>query len=122
MDLFNKSIFGVLEKQIQHEVHFQNLVSGESLTLNDILGNKMLSFLFFSILGEQNSWVWCCAARPDSSFIAVGCQDGTIAYYQLVFSTVHGLFRERYAYRENMTDVIIQVIVPKIIPKSVSKI
>ena len=60
-------------------------------------------------IGEQNSWVWCCAARPDSSFIAVGCQDGTIAYYQLVFSTVHGLFRERYAYRENMTDVIIQV-------------
>ena len=36
----------------------------------------------------------------DSSFIAVGCQDGTIAYYQLIFSTVHGLYRERYAYRE----------------------
>ena len=59
-------------------------------------------------VGEQSSWVWCCAARPDSSYIAVGCQDGTIAYYQLVFSTVHGLYRERYAYRENMTDVIIQ--------------
>ena len=66
-------------------------------------------FFVFFFIGEQNSWVWCCAARPDSSFIAVGCQDGTIAYYQLVFSTVHGLFRERYAYRENMTDVIIQV-------------
>ena len=79
-------------------------------------------FFIFLILGEQNSWVWCCAARPDSSFIAVGCQDGTIAYYQLVFSTVHGLFRERYAYRENMTDVIIQVIVPKLSPKFPPKI
>lgn len=38
----------------------------------------------------------------------MGCQDGTIAYYQLVFNTVHGLYKERYAFRENMTDVIIQ--------------
>ncbi|KAK3882424.1 hypothetical protein Pcinc_013198 [Petrolisthes cinctipes] len=59
-------------------------------------------------IGEQSSWVWCCAARPDSNFVAIGCQDGTIAYYQLVFSTVHGLYKERYAFRENMTDVIIQ--------------
>uniref|UniRef100_A0A1B6JCB8 Intraflagellar transport protein 122 homolog n=2 Tax=Proconiini TaxID=565685 RepID=A0A1B6JCB8_9HEMI len=56
---------------------------------------------------EQASWVWCCAARPHSNYVALGCQDGTIAYYQLVFSTVHGLYKERYAYRENMTDVII---------------
>ena len=39
---------------------------------------------------------------------AVGCQDGTIAYYQLIFGVVHGLYKDRYAYRDNMTDVIIQ--------------
>ncbi|XP_013396110.1 intraflagellar transport protein 122 homolog [Lingula anatina] len=59
-------------------------------------------------IGEQNSWVWCCRVRPDSNYVAIGCQDGTIAYYQLIFSTVHGLYKDRYAYRDNMTDVIIQ--------------
>ncbi|XP_018007047.1 intraflagellar transport protein 122 homolog [Hyalella azteca] len=60
------------------------------------------------LICDQQSWVWCCEAHPDSSYVAVGCQDGTIAYFQLVFATVHGLYKERYAYRENMTDVIIQ--------------
>lgn len=56
----------------------------------------------------QNSWVWCCAVHPNNNFVVLGCQDGTIAYYQLVFNTVHGIYKERYAFRENMTDVIIQ--------------
>ncbi|KAF5280569.1 hypothetical protein FQR65_LT00320 [Abscondita terminalis] len=61
------------------------------------------------IIGDQqNSWVWCCASHPNSNYVAVGCQDGTIAYYQLIFNTVHGLYKERYAFREHMTDVIIQ--------------
>ncbi len=41
--------------------------------------------------------------RPDSSYIAVGCQDGTVAYYQLIFSTVHGLYKERSATNWNYT-------------------
>ncbi|KAL1117127.1 hypothetical protein AAG570_004455 [Ranatra chinensis] len=57
---------------------------------------------------DHHSWVWCCAAHPSSSFVAIGCQDGTIAYYEVSFSTVHGLYKERYAFRENLTDVIIQ--------------
>ena len=59
-------------------------------------------------VGEREDWVWCAAARPKHNYVAVGCNDGTITMYQLVFSTVHGLYQDRYAFRENMTDVIIQ--------------
>jgi len=34
---------------------------------------------------------------------------GMMQVYQLVFATVHGLYQERYAYRDFMTDVIVQV-------------
>eukprot|EP01047_Picozoa_sp_COSAG01_P070906 COSAG01_NODE_10870_length_2065_cov_5.939471_2_plen_106_part_01 len=59
-------------------------------------------------IGEREDWVWCAAARPKQNYVAVGCNDGTITMYQLIFSTVHGLYRDRYAYREHMTDVIIR--------------
>ncbi|XP_066470268.1 intraflagellar transport protein 122 homolog isoform X1 [Tiliqua scincoides] len=59
-------------------------------------------------IGEQSSWVWTCKAKPDSNYVAVGSQDGTISFYQLIFSTVHGLYKDRYAYRDSMTDVIVQ--------------
>ena len=59
-------------------------------------------------IAETDSWIWSTASRPGHNYVAVGCQDGTIAVYQLLFSTVHGLYQERYAYRENMTDVIVQ--------------
>ncbi|XP_069871711.1 intraflagellar transport protein 122 homolog isoform X5 [Dipodomys merriami] len=59
-------------------------------------------------IGEQSSWVWTCKVKPDSNYVAIGCQDGTIVLYQLVFSTVHGLYKDRYAYRDSMTDVIVQ--------------
>jgi len=61
-----------------------------------------------AVIGEQESWIWSCKARPEGNYIACGSDDGTIAFYQLIFSTVHGLYKDRYAYRDNMTDVIIQ--------------
>ncbi|XP_070319507.1 intraflagellar transport protein 122 homolog isoform X5 [Odocoileus virginianus] len=59
-------------------------------------------------IGEQTSWVWTCKVKPDSNYVVVGCQDGTVSFYQLIFSTVHGLYKDRYAYRDSMTDVIVQ--------------
>ncbi|KAI8805829.1 WD40-repeat-containing domain protein [Cladochytrium replicatum] len=57
---------------------------------------------------ERDSWVWCCKVKPRQNYVAVGCHDGSISVYQIVFNTVHGLYQDRYAYRENMTDLVIQ--------------
>ena len=57
---------------------------------------------------ERGSWVWCARARPGHNVIAVGSEDGSISTHQLTFSTVHGMYREHYAYRDMMTDVIVQ--------------
>ncbi|CAH2035326.1 unnamed protein product, partial [Iphiclides podalirius] len=61
-----------------------------------------------SMLSTQQEWVWAITPSKSHNTLAVACQDGSLWCYQVVFSTVHGLYRERYAYRENITDVIIQ--------------
>lgn len=35
------------------------------------------------------------STSPKQNYVAVGCHDGTIALYQLIFSTVHGLYKDR---------------------------
>lgn len=37
----------------------------------------------------------------------MGSNDGTVAFFELVFNVVHGLYKERYAFRDHMTDIII---------------
>jgi len=64
-----------------------------------------------NVIAEMEDWVWAARQRPKQNFVAVGTNDGQIALYQLIFSTVHGLYQDQYAYRENMTDVIIQQLV-----------
>ena len=59
-------------------------------------------------IAEREDWVWTCVPRPNANYVVVGSNDGTICMYQLMFSTVHGLYREKYAYRDYMTDVVVQ--------------
>lgn len=57
-------------------------------------------------LGEQHdAWIWNVAIHPFGNAMVVACQDGSLAFYNLAFSTVHALYRERYAFRENMCDI-----------------
>ncbi|OQR94940.1 Intraflagellar Transport Protein, partial [Achlya hypogyna] len=64
--------------------------------------------IFLSDICDTGAWVWVAKARPKTNAVAIGSDDGTIAVYNIVFGTVHGIFQERYSYRENMTDVIVQ--------------
>lgn len=60
-------------------------------------------------LGEMHeSWIWSVAIHPHGNAMVLACHNGSLAFYSLVSSTVHALYRERYAFRENCTDVIIQ--------------
>ena len=59
-------------------------------------------------VAELDDWVWCAKPRPNQHYVAIGCNSGSLMMQQLIFSTVHGLYQDRYAYREFMTDVIVQ--------------
>ena len=49
--------------------------------------------------------------NPGTNSIFAGSNSGDIISFKVEFQRVHGLYQERYAYREVMTDVIIQHLV-----------
>jgi intraflagellar transport protein 122 len=57
---------------------------------------------------KNEGWVWSCKSKPNQPFIAIGSADGTISMHQIQFNSVQGMYRDKYAYRQNMTDVVIQ--------------
>ena len=61
-----------------------------------------------SSITVEDSWIWSAGGHPELQQTAVGTNEGTIAFYAVTFSMVHGLYRERYAYRENLTDIVVQ--------------
>lgn len=64
-----------------------------------------------AVVCEKQSWVWCARQRPGANAVAVGCEDGSVSMHTLSFGTVHGLYHDRYAYRDAMTDVVVQHLV-----------
>jgi intraflagellar transport protein 122 len=64
--------------------------------------------VFLKVIAEREDWIWAVKSRPKAKFVCVGCNDGAVSMYSTIFSTVHGLYQDRYAHRDTMTDVIIQ--------------
>ncbi len=47
--------------------------------------------IFLTTVATRAAWAWCVRPRPKANYVAVGCEDGSIAMLQLVFSTVSGV-------------------------------
>jgi len=67
--------------------------------------------IFLKDVAQKEEWLWSIKARPKSRYFAVGANNGGISMHQNIFNTVHGLYQDRYAHRDNMTDVILQHLV-----------
>jgi len=59
-------------------------------------------------LTESKDWVWRAVQKPRSSAFVTVSNDGVVAMHNLSFSTVHGLYGDRYAIRESCTDVLVR--------------
>ena len=68
-------------------------------------------------IAKKSSWVWGIACSQTNSAAAnfsadfdrvvLGSDSGGIDAVQLLFESVHSLYRDRYAYRENLTEIIV---------------
>jgi intraflagellar transport protein 122 len=88
--------------------------SGEYMVIGG--SNKKLTLwnkegVLLGTIQEAKDWVWSTAVNPSNKEIFYGSNNGQISMNVAEFQTVHGLYQERYAYRESMTDVIIQHLV-----------
>jgi intraflagellar transport protein 122 len=51
--------------------------------------------------------VWGVSAHPAGTHVAIASNDGTLSVMQLSYDNVYAFYGDRFAYRDNMTDVVI---------------
>jgi intraflagellar transport protein 122 len=54
-----------------------------------------------------DSWLWAVDTYVEDDTMIIGSHFGKVEYIKMDFNSVHSLYRDRYAYRENLTEVIV---------------
>ena len=76
-------------------------------------------------IASRDSWVWgvcCCqpstigtgtssSALAEADRVIVGTDGGSLEAVQLSFDSIHSLYREKYAFRESLTEIIVHNLV-----------
>ncbi|CAI2371085.1 unnamed protein product [Moneuplotes crassus] len=62
-------------------------------------------------IGEMNDWIFSCSVQSETNKVLGSTNQGELKIHDVEFKTVHGLYNERYAHRDLMTDIIIQHLV-----------
>jgi intraflagellar transport protein 122 len=63
------------------------------------------------ITKPNDSWIWSLDTYGDDETMVYGTHWGSVEYIKMNFNSVHSLYRDRYAYRENLTEVIVHHLV-----------
>eukprot|EP00753_Platysulcus_tardus_P014889 PLAT4607.1.p1 GENE.PLAT4607.1~~PLAT4607.1.p1 ORF type:complete len:1226 (-),score=654.52 PLAT4607.1:178-3855(-) len=61
-----------------------------------------------SEISSEKDWVWAAKQQPKSNRVMLGTTSGLLRLTELEFETIHSLYQDRYAYRDHMTDIIVQ--------------
>eukprot|EP00826_Nyctotherus_ovalis_P048259 TRINITY_DN5660_c0_g1_i7.p1 TRINITY_DN5660_c0_g1~~TRINITY_DN5660_c0_g1_i7.p1 ORF type:complete len:916 (+),score=268.90 TRINITY_DN5660_c0_g1_i7:716-3463(+) len=88
--------------------------SGELFALGTSNGSVDLytkDCLYIGPVQKYADWVWGISVNAPHNIVVSGTSKGALKAHQVLFPMVHGLYKDRYAYRDQLTDVIIQHLV-----------
>lgn len=60
---------------------------------------------------SSKSWTWGCASHSLSEKVLVGCDNGDIDFRSLIVDPVYAIYKDRYAYRDNLTEILVHHLV-----------
>jgi intraflagellar transport protein 122 len=88
--------------------------SGEVFALGGTDGSVNLytkDAIYIGPVCKHTEWVWGVSCKSNQNIVVSGTNKGVLRANQVVLSVIHALYKDRYAYRDQLTDVIIQHLV-----------